>query len=78
MHLGVAMSCLSWEGAGQFGRYLEWKAYQNRSRRKSAMQCVRRCSELSVLHNDIELRSFVQRRENPERAKVVDFRACHF
>ena len=41
--------------------------------KRSAVQCVDALSKAGVLHNDIALRNFVQCKDDPNRAKIIDF-----
>lgn len=74
-HLGVAMSCLSWELDNFDDIGVE---NLSKSLKESALQCVAALSSAGVLHNDVELRNFVQSRDNPERAKAIDFGRATF
>ena len=44
----------------------------------SAVHSVRLLSEAGVLHNDLELRNIVQSKDDPCRAKIIDFGRASF
>ena len=41
--------------------------------KRSAFRAVSLLSDAGVLHNDLELRNFVQCKDNPDRVKIIDF-----
>ena len=69
-HLGVAMTCL-----GREMDDLDDIGLENvpEELKQSAVRAVCLLSEAGVLHNDLELRNIVQSRNDPCRAKIVDF-----
>ena len=68
--LGVAMTCLGLEGDD-----LDDLGVENVSDelKLSAVRAVELLSNAGVLHNDLDLRNIVQCRDDPNRAKIVDF-----
>jgi len=69
-HLGVAMTCIEREMDD-----LEDIGLENVSEalKHSAVQAVCLLSEAGLLHNDLELRNIVQSKDDPDRAKIIDF-----
>jgi hypothetical protein len=74
-HLGVAMSCVERELDDFDDIGLE---NLSDSLKESAVQCVMALSSAGVLHNDIDLRNIVQSRDDPTRAKIIDFGRATF
>ena len=74
-HLGVAMTCVDkelddFEDIGLENLSLALK--------HSAVRAIELLSEAGVLHNDIELRNFVQSKRDPTLAKIIDFGRASF
>jgi tRNA A-37 threonylcarbamoyl transferase component Bud32 len=44
----------------------------------SAVKSLRRLSQSGLLHNDVALRNIVQSRNDPKRAKILDFGRAEF
>ena len=67
---GVAMTCLGLEGDD-----LDDLGVENVSDelKLCAVRAVELISNAGVLHNDLDLRNIVQCRDDPNRAKIVDF-----
>ena len=74
-HLGVGLSCVEKELDDFDDIGLE---NLSEATKKSAVRCVEALSHAGVLHNDIELRNFVQSRDDPNRAKIIDFGRASF
>lgn len=69
-HLGVGLSCIGKELDDFDDIGLE---NLSESAKKSAFRCDEALSEAGLLHNDIELRNFVLCKDDPDRAKIIDF-----
>jgi hypothetical protein len=69
-HLGVAMTCVEKEKDDFDDMGLE---NVSEALKQSAVYAVSVLSEAGVLHNDLALRNFVQSKDDPDRAKVIDF-----
>lgn len=69
-HLGVAMTCVGWEMDDLDDIGLE---NVSEALKHSAVRAVGLLSDAGVLHNDLELRNIVQSRDDPDRAKIIDF-----
>ena len=74
-HLGVAMVCLGMEGPD-----LDDLGIENLSEelKLSALESLRQLNQAGLLHNDLELRNIVQSRQDPNRAKIIDFGRAAF
>ena len=46
--------------------------------KESAVRSMRRLSMSGVLHNDVALRNIVQSKDDPRRAKIIDFGLATF
>jgi hypothetical protein len=69
-HLGVAMTCIEREMDNLDDIGLE---YVSDALKRSAVHAVRLLSNAGLLHNDLELCNIVQCKDDPDRAKIIDF-----
>ena len=69
-HLGVAMTCIDREMDDLDDIGLE---NVSEALKQSAIHAVCLLSEIGLLHNDLELRNIVRSRDDPDRAKIIDF-----
>jgi tRNA A-37 threonylcarbamoyl transferase component Bud32 len=74
-HLGVAMTCIERELDDFDDIGLE---NLSESLKQSAVRGVELLSQAGVLHNDIELRNIVMSKDDPSRAKIIDFGRASF
>jgi tRNA A-37 threonylcarbamoyl transferase component Bud32 len=69
-HLGVAMTCIEREMDDLDDIGLE---HVSEALKRSAVHAVSLLSDAGLLHNDLELRNIVQSKDDPDRAKIIDF-----
>jgi hypothetical protein len=69
-HLGVAMTCIEREMDDLDDIGLE---HVSEALKCSAVHAVSLLSDAGLLHNDLELRNIVQSKDDPDRAKIIDF-----
>jgi hypothetical protein len=69
-HLGVAMTCIEQEMDDLDDIGLE---NVSEALKRSAVHAVSLLSDAGILHNDLELRNIVQSKDDPDRAKIIDF-----
>lgn len=74
-HLGVAISCLELESDDFDDIDAENLPM---ALKRSALHAVQVLSNAHILHNDLELRNFVRCRNDPMRAKIIDFGRAEF
>lgn len=74
-HRGVAFTCV-----GRELHDLDDIGLENVSNtlKHSAVHAVSLLSDAGVLHNDLELRNFVQSKDDPDRVKIIDFGRADF
>lgn len=74
-HLGVTILCIGREGSD-----FEDIGIKNISMELmlSAVESMKFLSDAGILHGDIALRNIVQSKENPCRAKIIDFGRSEF
>jgi hypothetical protein len=69
-HLGAAMTCIELEMDDLDDIGLE---HVSEALKRSAVHAVSLLSDAGLLHNDLELRNIVQSKDDPDRAKIIDF-----
>lgn len=74
-HLGVAVICVEKELDDFDDIGLE---NLSGTLKLSAIKCVEVISEAGVLHNDLALRNFVQNKDSPRCARIIDFGRSSF
>ena len=74
-HLGVSMLCLSMEGSDFDDLGIENLPEELKM---AAMESLQQLSQSGLLHNDLALRNIVQSRNDPKRAKIIDFGRADF
>lgn len=74
-HLGVGLLCVEKEGCDFEDIGLENLSC---SLKTSAMLAFELLGSFGVLHNDVELRNIVQCKEDPTKAKIIDFGRAQF
>jgi len=74
-HLGVALTCVERESDNFDDICVE---NLPEALKHSAVQAVEALSRVGVLHNDLELHNIVQSRNDPMKAKIIDFGRAEF